>query len=147
MFIMKPPSTFSGSVAASMRFILILIALSGCVGKTSVVQQKILAANTPQKSKDRPSIFDKFRIPEETKMLPWQITVLLRLMKPKFMQDDDDFLMSSSSPREKLLSAQLLSNAYKWLGAFFDKISVWGMSHKKNFGLAAKASVLTFIGE
>ena len=146
-FMMKPYNSLGRSMTASTRFIIVMIVLSVCIGKTSSVQPKVLAASTPQKSKEGSSIFDKLRIPEETKMLPWQVTLLLRLTKPKFLQDNDDFLMSSSSPREKLLSVQLLSNAYKWLGAFFDKVSVWGVSHKKNFGLAAKSSVLFFIGE
>ena len=132
---------------AFMRVIIALLVLNAFITKTSSIQRKVVATNTPQKSKGGSSIFDKLRIPEETKMLPWQATLLLRIIKPKFLQDQDEKFLMSSSPREKLMSVQLISNAYKWLERVFENLSRWALSHKKNFHIAAKSSVLVFIGE
>ena len=132
---------------AIMRAILAILVLNVFIIRTSSIQHKVVATNTPQKSKGGSSIFDKLRIPEETKMLPWQATLLLRIIKPKFlMEQDEKFLLSSSSPREKLMSVQLISNACKWLERGFESLSKWALSHKKNFNIAAKSSVLVFIG-
>ena len=131
-----------------MRVILAVVVVNVFIMRTSSIQHKVVATNTPQKSKGGSSIFDKLRIPDETKMLPWQATLLLRIIKPKFlMEQDEKFLLSSSSPREKLMSVQLLSNAYKWLERGFENLSKWALSHKKNFNIAAKSSVLVFIGK
>jgi hypothetical protein len=113
--------------------------------KPNNVPQKVLATTPPRRNNEETSIFSKLRIPDETKMLPWQATVLLRLIKPKFLQEQDEKFQQSSS-REKLLYVQVMNNFYKWIAKCFDKLSAWGLRHQKNFHVAAKASIFTFIG-
>lgn len=113
--------------------------------KPNSIPQKVLITPAPRKNNEETSIFSKFRIPDETKMLPWQATVLLRIIKPKFLQEQEEKFLQSSS-REKLLYVQVVNNFYKWIAKCFDKLSNWGLRHQKNFHVAAKASLFTFIG-
>lgn len=135
-----------------MRLVIVMIiVLSMCgsictANRGNSIPPKVSATTPPQKKREGTSIFSKLRIPEETKMLPWQATVLLRLIKPKFLQEQDEKFLMSSNSREKLLSVQLLSNFYKWIGGNLDKLSDWGIRHRKTFGIAAKAAVFTYIG-
>lgn len=133
-----------GQCGIVMIFVTLLI--SNASAKGSNLPQKVVANTSPVKTKDDTSIFSRLRIPDETKMLPWQATFLLRLVKPKFLQEQEETFSTASNSREKLMSVQILNNFYKWIAKFIDRLSDWGLRHQKNFGIAAKASVFTFIG-
>ena len=126
--------------------IFVTFLISNASAKGSNLPQKVVANTLPVKAKDDASIFSRLRIPDETKMLPWQATFLLRLVKPKFLQEQEETFSTASNSREKLMSVQILNNFYKWVAKFIDRLSDWGLRHQKNFGIAAKASVFTFIG-
>jgi hypothetical protein len=132
---------------ALLAIIVTLLISNTAAAKGSNLPQKVVANTLPVKTKDDTSIFNRLRIRDETKMLPWQASFLFRLFKPNFLQEQEENLLSTSSNApEKLLSVQILSSFYKWVAKFIDRLSDWGLRHKKNFSIAAKASVLTFLG-
>ena len=132
---------------ALLAIIVTLLISNTADAKGSNLPQKVVANTLPVKTKDDTSIFSRLRIRDETKMLPWQASFLFRLFKPNFLQEQEENLLSTSSNApEKLLSVQILSSFYKWVAKFIDRLSDWGLRHQKNFSIAAKASVLTFLG-
>jgi hypothetical protein len=125
-------------------FTTMLFIVSFCVFiiKTNSIH---LAANVNLPIPQKPSIFEKFRIPDETKMLPWQATLLLRIIRPKFLYKEEKAVIKSQS-RENLYTVKILKNSYKWLERIFERFLSWGSSHQETFKLIGKASVFTLIG-
>jgi hypothetical protein len=129
-----------------MRSLLSFILSCCCVVKINSIHYTALASNSPIKSTEV-SIFNKLRISEETKTLPWQATLLLKLFKPQFLQEKEETLLISTPRREKFfVSDQFLDRAYKWIEKYFKKVLDWGLSHQKTFNIAVKASIFTVIG-